>query len=183
MFQDSRAIVRLPKITAGWVIGAISLFILLVVAALLLIPREVPSPRLDVSILPLLNASFNGASGIFLVMGYIFIRYRQVERHRFCMLAAFGLSTLFLVSYVIYHTLVGSTQFAGQGWIRPVYFTILISHIILAAFVLPLALTTLYRAWRSAFIQHRQIARWTLPIWLYVSISGVALYLILYHWK
>ena len=183
MFQDSGAAIRLPKITAGWVIGAISLFILLVVAALLLIPREAPSNHLNISILPLFNASLNGASGIFLVMGYLFIRYHQVERHRFCMLSAFGLSTLFLVSYVIYHTLVGSTRFAGQGWIRPIYFTILISHIILAALVLPLALTTLHRAWRSVFIQHRQIARWTLPIWLYVSISGVVLYLILYHWN
>jgi putative membrane protein len=181
MLQDSRAAVRLPKITAGWVIGAISLFILLVVAALLLIPRQASSSRLDVSFLPLLNASLNGLSGIFLIMGYVFIRYRQVERHRFCMLAAFSLSALFLVSYVIYHTLVGSTSFTNQSWIRPIYFTILISHIILAALVLPLALTTLYRAWRGKFAQHRQVARWALPIWLYVSVSGVIVYLMLYH--
>jgi putative membrane protein len=183
MFQDSGTAIRLPKITAGWLIGAISLFILLVVAALLLIPRELSFNRLDISILPLLNASLNGMSGVFLVMGYLFIRRRQVERHRFCMLSAFSLSTLFLVSYVIYHAMVGSTRFTGQNWIRPIYFTILISHIILAALVLPLALTTFYRAWRNKFAQHRQIARWTLPVWLYVSVSGVLLYLMLYHWK
>jgi len=183
MFQNSRAAIRSPRITAGWVIAVISLFILLIVAALLLIPREASPNRLAVSILPLLNASLNGVSGILLAMGYVFIRFRQIKRHRFCMLSAFSLSTLFLVSYVIYHTIAGSTRFTGEGWIRPIYFIILISHIILAALVLPLALMTLYRAWQSTFIWHRQIARWTLPIWLYVSISGVVLYLMLYHWN
>jgi putative membrane protein len=174
---------HLPKTRAGWLIGAISLLIVLAVAVLLLAPREGSVSHLDVSALPLLNASLNAASGILLAAGYIFIRRQQVERHRFCMLSAFGLSILFLVSYVIYHAITGSVSFAGQGWIRPIYFTILTSHIILAALVAPLALTTLYRAWQGTFVQHRQIARWTLPIWLYVSVSGVMVYVMLYHWN
>ena len=178
-----RVALGLPKTPAGWVIGLVSLLVLLIVTALLLIPREVSPSQLDISLLPLFNASLNGASGIFLAAGYVFIRRRQVERHRFCMLSAFSLSALFLVSYVIYHALAGSTRFTGEGWIRPVYFTVLISHITLAVLVLPLALTTLYRAWRGVFVQHRQVARWTLPIWLYVSVSGVLVYLILYHWN
>lgn len=172
---------RLPKTRASWLISAVSLLVVLIVAVLLLVPRGTPSSHLDVSALPLLNASLNAASGILLAAGYVFIRRRQVRRHGFCMLAAFGLSALFLVSYVIHHTIVGSIPFTGQGWIRPIYFTILTSHIILAALVLPLALTTLHRAWQGMFVQHRPIARWTLPIWLYVSVSGVVIYVMLYH--
>ena len=175
--------VRLPKTRASWLISAVSLLVVLIVAILLLVPREAPSSHLDVSALPLLNASLNAASGMLLAAGYVFIRRRQVRSHRFCMLAAFGLSGLFLVFYVIYHAMVGSTHFSGQGWLRPIYFTILISHIILATLVLPLALTTLYRAWQGTFVQHRQIARLTLPIWFYVSVSGVVVYVMLYHWN
>jgi len=174
---------RLPKTRAGWLIGAVSLLVVLLVAALLLVPRDPAPASVNVSALPLLNASLNATSGILLVVGYLFIRRRLRRLHRFCMLAAFGLSALFLVFYVIHHFVAGSTGFTGQGWIRPVYFVILISHIILAALVLPLALTTLYRAWQGTFVQHRQIARWTLPIWLYVSASGVVVYLMLYHWN
>lgn len=97
------------------------------------------------------------------------------------MLAAFGVSTLFLVSYVVYHSLEGSRPFTGQGWMRPVYFALLLSHIVLAAAIVPLALVTLYRAWRGEFVRHRRIARWTLPIWLYVSVTGVIVYWMLYH--
>ena len=185
MFYDisQRVNVRLPKTRASWLISAVSLLVVLIVAVLLLVPHETPSSHLDVSALPLLNASLNAASGILLAAGYVFIRRRQVEWHRFCMLAAFGLSTLFLVFYVIHHAIVGSTHFTGQGWLRPLYFTILISHIILAILVLPLALTTLYRAWQGTFVQHRQIARLTLPIWFYVSVSGVVIYVMLYHWN
>jgi len=175
------AVKTLAGMPAGWVIGGVSLLILAVVAALLLIPRETAAGSLDVSFLPLLNAILNGASGIFLAVGYVFIRRRQIRLHRLCMLSAFGLSSLFLVSYVIYHALAGSTRFTGEGLIRPIYFTILISHIILAAVVLPLALTTLFRAWQRTFRQHRRIARWTLPLWLYVSASGVLVYVMLYH--
>lgn len=175
-----REILRLPKTRAAWLIGAITLLVLLIVVILLTVPRDT-SQRLDVSALPALNASLNAASAILLSAAYLFIRRRQIRRHRFTMLAAFSLSVLFLVSYVIYHAVAGSTRFAGPSAVRPIYFAILISHVILAALVLPLTLTTLYRAWRGVFDQHKRIARWTLPIWLYVSLSGVVVYLMLYH--
>jgi putative membrane protein len=172
---------RWPKSRAGWLISLTSLLVLLVVMALFWLPAERPAGQLDVSALPLLNASLNGASAILLLSAYLFIRRRQVKWHRRLMLAAFVLSILFLLSYLTLHAVAGSTSFTGQGWIRPVYFSILISHIIFAAVVPPLALTTLYRAWQGTFSQHRRIAAWTLPIWLYVSLTGVAIYLLLYH--
>lgn len=128
-----------------------------------------------------LNASLNAAAAVFLVAGFAMIRTRRIQAHRACMGTAFALSTAFLVSYVIYHLQVGSVAFAGQGWIRPVYFALLVSHIVLAAAILPLALVTLARALRERFDKHRAIARWTLPIWLYVSLTGVVIYWLLYH--
>jgi uncharacterized membrane protein YozB (DUF420 family) len=130
--------------------------------------------------LPTLNAALNGLSGVLLFAGYLFIRAKNRAAHKRCMLAAFACSMLFLVSYLVYHFQVGSVGFKGQGWIRPVYFTILISHTILATAVVPLALITLVRALKENFPAHRQIARWTLPIWLYVSVTGVVIYLMLY---
>jgi len=172
----------LPKSLVGWMISGISILVLLIVAFLLLIPREPTTNQINVSGLPLLNSIFNGLAAFCLLAGYSFIRRRQIKQHRAMMISAFGFSTLFLVSYVILHAVAGSTAFTGQGWIRPVYFTILISHIILSAIVLPLALTTLYYGWFASFAQHRRIARWTFPIWLYTSLSGVIVYLLLYHW-
>lgn len=128
-----------------------------------------------------LNASLNAVSTVFLTAGFLFIRRRMVSAHRFCMCAALVTSTAFLVSYVIYHYRVGSVRFAGEGWVRPVYFGMLVSHILLAAAVLPLALVTVSRALREQFDRHRRIARWTLPIWLYVSVTGVLIYWLLYH--
>ena len=167
-------------------IGTVSLLVVLIVAILLLTPRGAFLPvdslsRADVAWLPRFNASLNAGSAILLSAAYFFIRRKQIKRHRFCMLSAFGLSAFFLLSYVIYHAVAGSTPFAGPGWIRPIYFALLISHIALATFVLPLALTTLYRAWQGTFRRHRHLARWALPIWLYVSLSGVVVYLILYQ--
>ena len=104
-----------------------------------------------------------------------------MKAHKTCMLTALGVSSLFLVSYVIYHYHAGSKPFGGHGWIRGVYYPLLISHLILAALIVPLALTTLYRAWRGQFARHRRIARWTLPVWLYVSVTGVLIYWMLYH--
>lgn len=135
----------------------------------------------QISDLPTVNATLNTISAILLTIGYVLIRQRRVEAHKRCMLAAFAVSVLFLISYVIYHANAGSTPFTRQGWIRPVYFTILISHIILAFVIVPLALRTLYLAWRERFEQHRRIAKITLPIWLYVSVTGVLIYLMLYH--
>jgi putative membrane protein len=135
---------------------------------------------IPVSQLPTLNAALNTFSAVLLCAGYLFIRAKNVRAHRACMLSAFACSALFLVSYLIYHYQVGSVAYKGQGGIRAVYFAILLTHTILATAVVPLALITLYRAWREKFDAHRRIARWTFPIWLYVSVTGVIVYLMLY---
>ena len=131
--------------------------------------------------LPTLNAALNSLSAVLLFAGYLFIKARNRRAHRLCMLAACASSTVFLISYLFYHYQVGSVPFKGVGAVRPVYFTILISHTILAAAVVPLALITLSRALRERFDAHRRIARWTLPIWLYVSVTGVVVYAMLYR--
>ena len=136
---------------------------------------------MTLSSLPTLNAILNGVSGLFLVAGYLMIRQRRIRAHRAYMVSAFTTSTLFLISYLTYHFNVGSVAFTGQGAIRVVYFTILISHVVLAALILPLALITLVQALRERFDRHARIARWTLPIWLYVSLTGVVVYLMLYR--
>jgi uncharacterized membrane protein YozB (DUF420 family) len=136
---------------------------------------------LEITQLPALNALLNGVSAIFLTAGYVLIRRRRIQQHRACMIAAFITSALFLTSYVIYHANVGSKPFPGVGPIRLVYFAVLVPHVILAAFVLPLALVTLSRALKQRFAQHARIARWTLPIWLYVSVTGVLVYWMLYR--
>lgn len=138
------------------------------------------SPTL-LSALPAVNALLNAASALLLVAGYVFIRRRRVAAHKLCMLSAFATSIVFLASYLTLRYFAGFTAFQGQGWIRPVYFTILTSHTILAATIPPLALIVLYRAFREQFARHRWIARWTLPVWLYVSVTGVVVYLILYR--
>ncbi|HKY06979.1 MAG TPA: DUF420 domain-containing protein [Candidatus Binatia bacterium] len=135
---------------------------------------------ISASQLPDLNAALNSLSAVFLLGGYRFIRRQNQQAHRRCMLAAFACSILFLISYLIYHFQVGSVPFKGQGSIRVVYFTILVTHTILATAVVPLALITLVRAWRERFDAHRRIARWTFPIWLYVSVTGVIVYWMLY---
>ena len=131
--------------------------------------------------LPALNATLNGIAGLFLLSGYYFIRRGQIARHRASMIGAFATSTLFLISYVIYHANVGSRPFQGEGPIRIVYFTILISHIILAASVVPLALVTLFRGLKRDDARHRRIAKFTWPIWMYVSVTGVVVYWMLYQ--
>ena len=136
---------------------------------------------LSLSDLPAMNATLNGTSAILLSLGYYFIRKRAVSAHKRCMLGAFVASTLFLISYLVYHYHVGSVRFTGSGGIRTVYFAILISHTVLAALIVPLVLVTLWRAWKVRFEKHKRIARWTLPLWLYVSVTGVVIYLMLYH--
>jgi uncharacterized membrane protein YozB (DUF420 family) len=130
--------------------------------------------------LPTLNAALNTLSAVFLCAGYLFIRAKNMRAHRACMLSAFACSIVFLASYLIYHYQVGSVPYRGQGWSRGVYFVILLTHIILAVAVVPLALITLTRALRERFAAHRRIARWTFPIWLYVSVTGVIVYMMLY---
>ncbi len=131
--------------------------------------------------LPALNAFFNVVSAALLAAGYAQIRRGRVRLHRNLMQTAFAVSVLFLISYLTYHYNVGAISFRGEGWVRLLYFFILITHIILAALVPVLALITLYRAWRGQFARHRRMARWTLPIWLYVSVTGVLVYLFLYQ--
>ena len=136
---------------------------------------------MTLSDLPLLNASLNATAGVLLVIGYVLIRRGRVRLHRASMIGACVVSTLFLTSYVIYHASIGSKPFPGRGPIRVVYFVILITHVILAAIVPPLALITLTRGLRARFERHVAIARWTLPIWLYVSVTGVIVYVMLYR--
>jgi uncharacterized membrane protein YozB (DUF420 family) len=131
--------------------------------------------------LPAVNASLNATSAILLASGYRFVRRRRITAHKGCMLAACVTSALFLLSYLTYHYYVGSMPFRGQGWVRLLYFTILTSHTVLAVVIVPLALITLFRAWKGDFRKHVRIARWTLPIWFYVSLTGVIIYVMLYQ--
>jgi len=131
--------------------------------------------------LPHLNAILNSTSAILLLAGFRFIRRGRIQAHRNCQVTAVVTSTLFLVSYLTYHYYHGATKFLGQGLVRPFYFTLLLTHTVLAIVIVPLILITLYRAARGDFIRHRRIARWTLPLWLYVSVTGVLVYLMLYH--
>ena len=135
----------------------------------------------DYTLLPAVNATLNATSGVFLLIGYVLIRNRRIEQHRKVMIAAFAASALFLVFYVIYHAQVGSVPFARHGLVRPLYFTILVTHVTLAATVPPLAIITLSRGLKARYSQHRRIARWTFPIWMYVSVTGVLVYVLLYQ--
>jgi putative membrane protein len=161
------------------IIAAVSLAVVGLVAYLVMRPGGTMAP--GTSVLPAVNAALNGTAAVLLTLGWFNIRRRNVAAHRACMLAAFGASTLFLVSYVTYHARAASVPFTGQGWIRPVYFFILITHIVLAAVIVPLALTTIYRALRGELWRHKRIARVTLPIWLYVSVTGVLVYLMVHR--
>ena len=136
---------------------------------------------MTVAVLPHLNATLNATSAVLLLAGWACIRAKHVGAHRACMVGACGVTALFLTSYLIYHAQVGSVRFRGTGWIRPAYFAILISHTVLAIVIVPLALRTLHLAVRNRIEAHRAIARWTLPVWLYVSVTGVIVYGMLYH--
>ena len=131
--------------------------------------------------LPAVNASLNALSGLLLLCGYMLMRVRRIELHRRFMIAAFAASTLFLVCYVVYHAQVGSVRFTRGGFVRPLYYTILVTHVTLAIAVVPLAIITLTRGLKRRYPQHRRIARWTFPIWLYVSVTGVLVYVLLYQ--
>ena len=136
---------------------------------------------MEIADLPALNASLNALASVFLLTGYVLIRRGRRDAHKRCMLMALTTSALFLISYVIYHANAGSVPFRGVGTIRVVYFAVLIPHVILAATILPLALVTATRGLRGDYSRHVRIARWTLPLWLYVSVTGVIVYLMLYH--
>ena len=141
-------------------------------------PMQVPA---QYAIFPQINATLNGASAVLLLIGRNYIKHGRMAAHRAVMIAALISSSLFLTSYLYYHWHVGSVHFQGQGWSRPVYFTILTSHTILAIVVVPMVILTLSRALRGRFDRHRAIARWTFPLWMYVSVTGVIVYFMLYH--
>jgi uncharacterized membrane protein YozB (DUF420 family) len=130
--------------------------------------------------LPAVNAALNGTSAVLLAFGFFFIRRKQIIAHRNCMIAAVCTSTLFLISYLIYHANAGRTTFVNPAWFRPIYLVILLTHTVLAAVILPLVLVTLSRALRARYELHKKIARWTWPIWMYVSVTGVLIYYLLY---
>ena len=161
------------------VIVALSVLVIALVALVLgLVPEKPPAD--GPSPLATLNAALNALAGTLLVLGFGFIRRGHIVAHRASMVAAFGASTLFLVTYLIHHARVGSVPYQGDGFIRVVYFSVLIPHIVLAAAVVPLALLSIFRGFTGRLAAHRRIARVTLPIWLYVSLSGVVLYWMLY---
>jgi uncharacterized membrane protein YozB (DUF420 family) len=142
-------------------------------------PLQVPAQYV---VFPQINATLNGASAVLLLIGRNYIKHGRMAAHRAVMIAALVSSNLFLTSYVYYHWHVGSVHFQGQGWSRPVYFTILTSHTILAIVIVPMVIITLSRALRGRFDRHRAIARWTFPLWMYVSVTGVIVYFMLYQW-
>ena len=162
---------------ATYVIVTLSIVVPIAVAILMLLPETGAAE--SVRNLPLFHASLNGSTAVALIIGYFFIRNKKVMYHRFCMILSFVLSSVFLVSYIIYHYNTGHTPFGGEGVIRPVYFTLLISHIILATAILPMALLSMYRGLTNQIAKHRKIAKWTFPMWLYVAISGVLVYLLM----
>lgn len=164
----------------GWIIGGMSALVTVAVGVVLYAFPGRTQPGVP-GILPTLDAVLNAGSAAFLTAGYVFIRRRQIPAHRACMVTAFVLSCAFLVGYLLHHAQVGNVPFKGTGAIRFIYFAILIPHVILAAPVVPLALLSIFRGWTGRIPQHRRIARWTLPLWLYVSVSGVVVYLMLYH--
>lgn len=169
------------EILARWATAGLSLFVVLAVAIVILGSRG-PAPRdARASVLPAVNAALNATSAVLLTLGYMFIRRKNVPAHKTCMVTAFVVSSLFLVIYLLHHHQVGSVPFSGKGWLRAVYFAVLIPHVLLSAVVVPLALTTIRYGWKSRFDKHVGIARRTLPIWLYVSVSGVAVYWMLYR--
>ncbi|MCA9597594.1 MAG: DUF420 domain-containing protein [Myxococcales bacterium] len=161
------------------VVHALSVFVFVAVAVVLYAFPGRTAPH-SPGVLPTINALLNGSAGVFLVLGFVFIKKRQMRAHRACMLVAFGLSSAFLVTYLLHHAQVGSVKYQGVGAIRTLYFAMLIPHVILAGVVVPLALFTIYRGWTGRFPAHKKIAKITLPLWLYVSVSGVILYFMLY---
>lgn len=165
------------RLTITALTGVVFLGVLVVVY---LLPGQAESAR--PSVLASLNAFLNACSAILLVFGFVFIKKKMLLWHRRSMLAAFGISSMFLLTYLLHHARVGSVPFEGQGIVRVVYFALLIPHIVLAALVVPMALLTIYRGWTTRVESHRRIAKITLPIWLYVSLSGVLLYFMLYHY-
>lgn len=167
---------RLSERALAGVVYGLSVVVCLLVVVLIVSPELLVVEGLDVSALPAFHATLNGICAALLVAGYLFIRRKKRVAHRNAMASAFMLSCVFLISYVIYHSQATTVAFGGEGWIRPVYFSVLISHIVLAPVVLPLALYAVARAFRGEIAKHRRVVRWTLPVWLYVAVTGVLVF-------
>lgn len=181
-FQQSITVKALAEVStpkALTVILSASVLAVLLLVWIIYLKPVASDPDSWVYWLPAVNSTLNSISAVLILLGYVAIRRRNFKMHMGLMLAAFVASSLFLVSYLVYHNAVGDTPFPGQGWIRPVYFFILISHILLSVSVVPLVLTTYFFAFAGRFKTHRSIARWTFPIWLYVSVTGVVIYFLL----
>jgi len=174
--QPPRQVV-IPSDRVFYILNAIlSAGALSFLAYILLIHRGSGTAGLNLRFLPAVNASLNATSAVLLTAGYFLIRRRAVRLHRYCMVAAFITSSLFLVCYLLYHSVHGDTRYQGTGPIRVVYFVILGSHVLLSMTIVPLALSSLYFATKRTFAKHKRISRWTLPIWLYVSVTGVLVF-------
>ncbi len=168
---------KLNDRTATPLIYAVSAIVAGLVALLLYAPKPQVQVGFNIYVLPLINACLNSTVAVLLVLGYVFIRRGQIAAHRWCMLGGLALSVLFLLTYVSFHALAPATRFGDEGVVRYVYYFILLTHIPLAAAIVPLALFTVYRAWQQDFAKHKKIARYTFPLWLYVAITGVLVYL------
>ncbi len=180
----SRLLRSIPDETLRMAIYATAIVVSALVAFIITNPGVLRVGSLDVSYAPAFHAFLNGTVAVLLCSGYIAIRSRRIALHRTLMLSAFSLSTLFLISYVIYHTQKAEpVHFTGTGLVRVIYLVVLVSHILLAAGIVPLALFTIVRGWRGEYARHRRVARWTLPLWLYVAVTGVAVYVMLYVWR
>lgn len=183
MNSSAQGLKRLSESGIALIVYALSITVISLVAFLIFFPNALSLGKFDVSYAPVLHAFINGMCSILLSAGYVAIRKRRIRLHKTLMVSAFTLSSVFLISYVIYHSQQQEpVHFGAQGMIRSVYFFILVTHIVLAAGILPLALFTIIRAWRDEFTKHRRIARITLPLWLYVTLTGVLVYLMLYVW-
>ena len=161
------------------IIITLSILIPIVVAILMVIPGRQNSADSPISSLPLFHAVLNGSTALCLILGYFFVKGKQIKVHRTLMLSAFILSSIFLVSYVVYHYTFPPTKFGGEGFVRSIYFFILITHIVLATTIVPLALFAIYFALSNQIVKHKKVTKFTLPIWIYVSITGVIVYLLM----
>ncbi|PIO48937.1 MAG: hypothetical protein CMR00_02330 [[Chlorobium] sp. 445] len=166
--------------TLSLIVYTLSLVVVSLVAFLIFFPQALAfESGINVAYLPKFHAFINGTCAVFLVAAYLAIRSRNIALHKTLMVSTFVLSSIFLISYVIYHSQAPATKFGGEGLIRYVYFFVLITHIVLAAIILPLALFTIARSWRGEFDKHKKIARWTLPLWFYVAVTGVLVYVMI----
>ena len=177
--QEVTSLQKVSEKTLSLIVYSLTIVVVLLVAFMIYFPQTLSIGGINVYGLPRLNAFINSCCTILLSLGFYFIKNKNIKLHRISMMSAFGLSIVFLLSYVSYHSQAPATSFGGQGIVKAWYYGVLISHIVLAIVIVPMALFTLLRAWRSEFPLHKKIARWTLPLWLYVTITGVIVYLMI----